>query len=121
MTFIFVYALQICGNGCNFLTTRVGDFENTYYIMGLIYRQSSMVGGENVGWIPDHRIKEDIEERLRRAGKESGVKNTIPLMHTVALVSISFLTPIYYTLMIRHKWLQNLLLNLTPALSISQA
>eukprot|EP01031_Cornospumella_fuschlensis_P029505 gene29505-35612_t len=59
---------QICGNGCNFLTTRVGDFENTYYILGLIYRQSSFIGGENAGWIPDHRIKGDLEERLRRAG-----------------------------------------------------
>jgi hypothetical protein len=63
--------LQHCGNGCNILTLRVGDFENTNYVMGIIYPDrfnASLMKEPNFSWVPNRSVREDIEEKLNKAG-----------------------------------------------------
>lgn len=59
------------GNGCNAMTMRVGDFENTYYVLQVVYRETFHHSDDRdtqTNWEPTNGVRSEVEELLKKGG-----------------------------------------------------
>jgi hypothetical protein len=61
---------QFCGRGVSVLTSKVGDFENTHYILSIIYRDDIKPEhvDDSLDIEPKHHVRSKIEERILHGG-----------------------------------------------------